>query len=131
MHRAAWILQIVVGIYFVVTGVMHFVVPEGLPAQMAWMYDLPTGLHYVSGAAEILGGLGLILPGLTKIRPELTPLAAAGLALVMVFAAGWHLTRGEYQNIVANVVIAAATVFVAYVRWRRQPLAEGRTAAVH
>jgi uncharacterized membrane protein YphA (DoxX/SURF4 family) len=122
VHVTAWVLQIVFGLYFIVAGVMHFVLPEGLPAQMAWMYDLPTALHYLSGAAEVLGGLGLILPGLTRIRPELTPLAAAGLALVMVFAAVWHMTRGEYSNIVGNLVAAAAMVFVASVRWRRHPL---------
>lgn len=61
---------------------MHFIVPEGLPAQMAWMYDLPTWMHYAAGIAEILGGLALILPGLTKSKPELTPVAAAALAIV-------------------------------------------------
>lgn len=39
-----WILQILLGIYFTLIGVMHFIVPRGLPAQMAWMYDLPTGV---------------------------------------------------------------------------------------
>jgi uncharacterized membrane protein len=128
LHITAWVLQIVFGLYFIATGVIHFVVPEGLPAQMAWMYDLPAGLHYVSGAAEILGGAGLILPGLTRIRTELTPLAASGLLVVMLGAAVWHLPRGEYQNIVGNLVVAAAMAFVAYVRWRRHPLPAGRGA---
>lgn len=122
MHRAAWVLQIVLGIYFVVAGVMHFVVPDRLPATLEWMYDLPTWAHYVSGVAEILGGLGLILPGLTGVRPELTPLAATGLALVMLFAAVWHTTRGEAPNVVSNVIVGALLVFVASVRWRRAPL---------
>jgi uncharacterized membrane protein YphA (DoxX/SURF4 family) len=128
LHTTAWILQIGFGLYFIATGVMHFVVPEGLPAQMAWMYDLPAGVHYVSGVAEIAGGLGLILPGLTRIRTELTPLAAAGLVVVMLAAAVWHLTRGEYPNIVGNLVAAAAMAFVADVRWRRHPLPAGRGA---
>jgi uncharacterized membrane protein len=122
MHIGAWVLQIFFGIYFVAVGVLHFVVPEGLPGQMAWMYELPTWLHYASGTAEILGGLGLILPGLTRIKPELTPLAAAGLALVMLGAAAWHLPRGEVTNIVGNLVMAGLLAFVAYVRWRRHPL---------
>ena len=122
MHRAAWVLQVVLGVYFVAVGVMHFVVPDGLPSVMEWMYDLPDWLHYVSGTAEILGGLGLILPGVTKIRPELTPLAAAGLVIVMLGAAVWHLPRGEAQNIVSNLVLAALLAFVAWVRWQRHPL---------
>ena len=47
------------------------------------MYDLPAWLHWISGIAEILGGLGLILPGLFRIQTRLIPLAAGGLALVM------------------------------------------------
>jgi uncharacterized membrane protein len=122
MHRFAWVLQIVLGVYFIAVGVMHFVVPDGLPSVMEWMYDLPDWLHYVSGTAEILGGLGLILPSVTKIRPELTPLAAAGLVIVMLGAAVWHLPRGEAQNIVGNLVLAALLAFVAWVRWQRHPL---------
>jgi uncharacterized membrane protein len=122
VHRATWVLQIFLGLYFIAVGVLHFIVPEGLPALMAWMYELPTWLHYGSGTAEILGGLGLILPGLTRTRTELTPLAAAGLTLVMVLAASWHIPRGEIQNMVGNLVLAALLAFVAYVRWRRHPL---------
>ena len=81
-----WILQIFFGVYFLVIGIMHFVVPEGLPAPMEWMYDLSDTLHIVSGTAEILGGLGLILPGLTKIMPELTVYAALGLAIAQAGA---------------------------------------------
>jgi putative oxidoreductase len=127
MHRFVWVLQIVLGVYFVAIGVMHFVVPEGLPDQMGWMYDLPAWLHYASGTAEILGGLGLILPGLTRIRPQLTPVAAAGLIIVMVIAAMWHVPRGEVQNVLANVVLVAILAFVGYVRWRKLPLRERST----
>lgn len=122
MHRLVWILQVVLGLYFVVTGVLHFVVPDGLPAQLEWMYELPTWAHWVSGAAEIAGGLGLVLPGLTGIRTELVPLAALGLLAIMLMAAVWHASRGEAQNIVANLVVAALLAFVGWVRWRVHPL---------
>ena len=124
MHRLVWALQVLVGLYFIAIGVMHFAVPEGLPEQMAWMYDLPTWLHVASGTAEILGGLGLILPGLTKIRTVLTPLAAAGLMLVMVLAALWHVPRGETTNVVGNLVMLALLAVIFYVRWRTHPLPE-------
>jgi putative oxidoreductase len=120
-----WAIQIIFGIYFIAIGIMHFVVPEGLPAPMEWMYDLNDTLHIVSGTAEILGGLGLILPGLTKVMPELTIYAALGLAIVMVGAVIYHLTRGEIQNIVTNVVVAAIMGYLAYARWKLTPL-EGR-----
>jgi len=89
---------------------------------MSWMYDLPDGLHIVSGAAEILGGLGLILPGLTKIRPELTTYAAVGLALVMVGAAIWHISQGEISNVFLNLVLAALLAWIGHARHRLTPL---------
>ena len=129
MNRALWIGQILLGVYFVAIGVMHFIIPDGLPDQMAWMYDLSTPLHVVSGIAEILGGLGLILPAVTGIRTELVPLAAGGLALVMVGAIVYHIGRSETQNIFFNVVLIAILGFIAYGRFRLHPhTATARTA---
>lgn len=121
MNKALWILQIVLGVYFVAVGVMHFIVPAGLPGTMAWMYDLSDTVHAIAGTAEILGGLGLILPAVTGIRPELVPLAATGLVLVMIGAVIYHLGRGEVTNILLNLVLIALLGFVAYGRWRVSP----------
>lgn len=127
-NRTLWILQIVFGVYFLAIGVMHFIVPDGLPALMEWMYELSDGLHAVSGIAEILGGLGLILPGLTKIAPNLTVPAAFGLVAVMIGAAIWHVSRGEVSNIANNLVLAAIVGYIGYARWKVTPLA-GKTAS--
>ena len=124
MNIILWILQIFLGLYFVAIGVMHFVIPPGLPAQMAWMYELQPWLHWVSGIAEILGGIGLILPSLTRIRPQLTVWAALGLVAVMIGAMIWHLTRGETQNIGFNILLAALLAFIAYGRYKLQPIPE-------
>lgn len=122
MHqRVLTILQWVVGLYFIAIGVMHFIVPDGLPAMMGWMYELDETLHWISGTAEILGGLGLILPGLTKIRPELTTWAAIGLILVMVGATIFHVGREEYQSIGFNVFLIIALGYIAYGRTRLAP----------
>ena len=118
MHRTTWILQTLLGIYFVATGVIHLVVPDGLPGVLEWMYDLSTPLHWIAGLTEIAGGLGLVLPAATRIVPRLTPLAASGLVLIMLPAAVWHATRGEVQSIAGNLVVAALLVFIAYVRTR-------------
>ncbi|MEX0868330.1 MAG: DoxX family protein [Nitriliruptoraceae bacterium] len=122
MHRVTWVLQVVLAIYFVATGITHFVVPPGLPAPMEWMYDLSTPLHLISGTVEILGGLGLVLPALARRSTALVPAAAAGLGLVMVGAFFWHLPRGETQSMVSNVVLLALLAVVAVVRWRVHPL---------
>lgn len=107
-------LRWVFGVYFVAVGIMHFVVPPGLPVPMAWMYDLSTELHYVAGTAEVLGGLGLILPRLTGVMPSLTYLAAVGLAAVMIGAMIWHLRRGEVTQVAANALVAAVMGYVAF-----------------
>ncbi|GAB4161971.1 MAG: DoxX family protein [Candidatus Promineifilaceae bacterium] len=122
MNTILWILQFLLGIYFFVTGILHFIVPPDLPAPMSWMYELPPGLHTFSGIAEILAGLGLILPSLTRIQTRLIPFAALGLVLVMLGAAVWHLGRGEYPNILMNLLLAALSAFLAYGRWRLIPL---------
>ena len=122
MTRVLWVAQIALAAFFLFTGVQHYVVPEGLPDQMAWMYDLSQGQHYLIGTLEILGAIGLVLPGLARIAVWLTTLAGAGLAVVMIGAAVWHLQRGEYQNVVLNLVIGSVAALVALGRWRRWPI---------
>jgi uncharacterized membrane protein YphA (DoxX/SURF4 family) len=125
-----WIFQIGLGIFFISFGIVHFVVPEGLPTQLSWMYDLDDAFHYIAGIAEILGGLGLILPGLTRIVPGLVPAAAIGLILVMLGAIVWHFGREEYPNMGINAVVAVALAYVAYGRWRLSPIFPRRESAV-
>ena len=96
MNRGLWVAQIVTGVFFFLVGINHFILPDGLPAVMSWMYDLSTTMHVISGIAEVLGGLGLILPAVTRIQPQLVPLAAAGLAAVMLGAIVYHVGRGEW-----------------------------------
>ncbi len=68
------------------------------------------------GAAELAGGIGLIVPWATGIFPVLTPLAVAALALVMALALAHHLRHGEAAMTVPNVVLGAAALFVAWGR---------------
>lgn len=123
MNRALWILQVVFGIYFVAIGILHFIVPDGLPSPMIWMYDMSTGLHIVAGTLEILGGVGLIVPAALRILPFLTPLAGAGLALLMIAAAAWHGQQEQFSNIPQNLIVAALLAFITYGRWKIAPLA--------
>ena len=90
--------------------------------MMAWMYELSPTIHVIAGVLEILGGLGLILPAVTRIQTRLVPLAATGLALVMVGAAIWHIQRGEFFNIGINIGNIVLMAFLAYGRWKLVPL---------
>ena len=126
MHTTLWVLQIILGLYFMTLGIMHFIRPPNLPQLMSWFYELSPMLHYFSGSAEILGSLGLILPGLTKVQTRLTPLASIGLALLMVGAAGYHIIRGEIQNLPTNIVLFSIASYIAYGRWNKHPLPDSK-----
>ena len=117
-----WELQWLFRIYYIALGITQIVIPHGLPPMMEWMYELSDTLHVVVGIAEILGGVGLILPSITRIQPQLSVYAAAGLVLVMAGAIVYHAGRGEGPSIVTNVIIAALMAFVAYGRWKIAPI---------
>lgn len=120
--RRVAIFRWVFGIYFLFVGVMHFIVPDGLPGPMSWMYELSDTVHYLAGTAEVLGGLGLILPRLTGIVPRLSSLAAAGLTVVMIGALAWHVGRGEPALAVTNAIVAAMLAYVAVSEWNQTAL---------
>jgi uncharacterized membrane protein len=126
---ALWILQIFLGVYFIFVGINHFILPDGLPSMMNWMYELSDTTHAIAGTAEILGGLGLILPSVTRIRPELTVYAAIGLIGVMVGAIIWHITRGEASSLVTNVFNVVLLATVAYGRAKAYPIEPKSSAA--
>ncbi len=78
---------------------------------------MPRGLLTFIGVSEMLGGLGVVLPALTGILPWLTPLAAAGPALIMLLAAGFHLRRKEVPQALLNAVLLALAASVAVGRF--------------
>ena len=122
MNIALWIVQVIVAILFLMAGVMHGLRHEQAMAQAKWIADVAPALLIFIGVVEILGALGVILPALTGIQRWLTPLAASGLALMMVFAMGFHAVRGEYPNIAFTFILFALAAFVAYGRWVLRPL---------
>jgi hypothetical protein len=117
-----WIVQGLLAALFVFSGVMKFVMSvEEMTKQIA----LPGAFLHFIGVAEILGGLGLVLPGLFGIRPGLTPLAAAGLVVIMIGAVVISLQLGVAMAVLPFTV-GVLTALVAYARWRVVPL---RTSA--
>jgi uncharacterized membrane protein YphA (DoxX/SURF4 family) len=122
-HYALWAVQILVGAAFIMGGLMKALLPVAAVAEnAAWAADLPVALLRFIGTAEFAGGLGLILPAATRIRPILTPLAGLGLATIMLLAASFHITRGEMDALPINLVLGALAAFVAWGRWRKAPI---------
>lgn len=122
MNIVLWIVQALVAILFGMASVMHGPGREQAMVQSNWIADTSPILLSLIAVVEFLGAVGVILPALTGIQRWLTPLAASGLALVMILAMGFHITRGEYPNIVFNLVLFALAAFVAYGRWVLSPL---------
>lgn len=122
MTYALWIAQGVLAMIFLYAGLLKLVQPiEGLTGMMAWVNEAPPLLVRFIGFVEVLGVLGLTLPAITRIRPGLVPLAAAGLTLIMLLAIGLHLVRGEGAMTLEPLAFAALGAFVAYGRWRVLP----------
>ncbi len=121
MNIALWIVQVLLLAAFGMAGFSKISQPmDALAGMMPWVTALPALVVRFIGVSEVAGALGMVLPGLTKIQPRLTAYAGVGLALVMVLASIFHLTRGEYGNIGINAILFVFALFVAYGRWPRR-----------
>src|SRR5213593_3688924 len=118
MNVALWVVQGLLAALFLFAGGAKLVLPLD---QLAGPVALPGWFLRFIGAAEVLGALGLVLPGLLRIRPGLTPLAAAGLVIIMIGATVITLVAGEIVPALISLVVGALAAFVAYGRWRVAP----------
>ncbi|HJS29301.1 MAG TPA: DoxX family protein [Anaerolineales bacterium] len=117
MNIVLWVIQVLLAVAFLVHGRVMLSPPATLQPGMAYVRDIAPGPRRIIGILEILAAIGLVLPWLTGILPWLTPLAAAGLVVLMAGSAIYHILRREYGNIVLNLVLLALAAFVAYGRF--------------
>ncbi|MEJ7738491.1 MAG: DoxX family protein [Chitinophagaceae bacterium] len=123
LHIILWILQVLLAGFFAMAGFMKLTTPiETMAAQAPWVLNAPSLLIRFIGLSEVLGALGLLIPSLTRIKPKLTVLAAYGLALVMVLAALFHMSRKEYSAIPINILVAGVALFIAWGRSKKAPI---------
>ena len=125
MRIVLWVLQVLLAAQFAFHGWIYL----APPAEMVDMINamIAPGLRIFIGVAELLAAVGLILPAATRILPWLTPLAAAGLMIVMASATVFHLSRGETGNAIFVAVLFVLAAFVAYMRWKVYPIAPRAT----
>lgn len=128
LNGALWTLQVLFGFFFAGSGfgkvlLYDSVLYAAAPRAVAWYAAVPQPLIVFIGICEVLGGIGLILPAMTGIRPKLTPLAAAALTLTMVLAAGFHILRGEFALVPANLLLGGVAAVIAVGRGRLRPIA--------
>jgi putative oxidoreductase len=130
LRGALWLAQILLALVFAFTGTGSLLRPvEDLAAVAVWPGEVPVALVRFIGAAELAGALGLILPSVTRIRPGLTPLAAAGLSVVMLFAAAYNLSQERWSPMTLNLLLGSLAAFVALGRARWLPIRERPEAA--
>ncbi len=124
MNIVLWVIQVLLALLFLFAGGTKLVLPidvltsMGSPNQIL----LPGFLVRFIGVCEVLGALGLILPGLLRIRPGLTPLAAAGLVIIMIGATALTIAGDGVAMGLPPFVVGLLVAFVAYGRWRLAPL---------
>jgi hypothetical protein len=118
MTYALWIVQGLLALLFLFAGGMKLVLPL---ESLAGPVELPGLFVRFIGVAEVLGAIGLILPGLLHIRPGLTSLAAAGLVIIMIGATVVTLMGGAVAAALISLVVGLLAAFVAYGRWRLAP----------
>jgi uncharacterized membrane protein YphA (DoxX/SURF4 family) len=113
-----WIVQVLLAVVFLFTGGSKLAMPTDVLAAQS---HLPGLFMKFIGVCEILGALGLILPGLLHVRPELTPLAAVCLLIIMI---GATVSTANLMPAVLPmpVIVGLLTAYVAYGRWRLAPL---------
>ncbi len=124
-NRALWTVQVLLAVLFVMTGTMKLVLPL---AQLASPIHLPGSFVRFLGVAEILGAVGLVVPCLTGIRPELTALAASGLVAIMI---GATVLTAEGPGVAAAgfpLLVGLLALSVAY--GRRGELLGRRTTSI-
>jgi len=123
IHVSLWIAQSLLAVLFFATGIIKSLAPiEKIAEVLPWVANAPEAFVRFIGVSEVLGALGLILPAALRVRPYLTALAAAGLAIVMVLAAAFHLLQGEVSHIIAPVVIFLMAGFIFWGRTKKAPI---------
>jgi uncharacterized membrane protein YphA (DoxX/SURF4 family) len=122
---ALWIAQGLLAALFLFAGIMKFVMSveqmtKGSPLSGSF-------LHFI-GVMEILGGIGMIVPALLRIRPILTPIAASGLVIIMIGATVLTLPMGA--GALFPFFTGLLALFVAYGRFRLRPIPPKHATAV-
>lgn len=124
LNISLWILQFLLATTLIWAALMKLgKPPRELAVMWPWAGEVSPALVRLTGIADLIGGLGLILPALLRIKPVLTPVAALGVVGLMICAGVFHLMRGEASQIGFNSVVAGIAALVAWGRFRKARLA--------
>lgn len=117
-----WVVQGLLALTFVGTAIWKVATPiPDLATKIPWAGQVSPWLLYTTAVFDLLGGLGLVLPSATGIKPGLTVLAGLGCAALQACAIAFHFSRGELQNTPFNFFLLALALFVAWGRQKKMP----------
>lgn len=120
MRVGLWVAQVLLALAFCGAGFTKLFTPiPELSHMMPWTGELSATFVRFIGLVDLAGGLGILLPSLTRIKPRLTVLAALGCAVLQIFATGFHVSRGELMVLPLNFVLLPLSVFVLWGRSKR------------
>lgn len=123
LHISLWGVQVLLALAFGMFGAPKIFQPlEVLAQSIPWVGSSPAALVRFVGVAELLAAIGLVLPAALRIKPGLTPLAALGLFVIMVLAAGLHVAQGEFLGLPINLVLGGLAAFVVWGRVKKVPI---------
>ena len=125
--RVLWVAQVLLALGMASAGVIKLISDDAMLTSYYPIFP-PLFIRFI-GVCEILGAIGVVVPAALRIRPELTPLAAAGLAIIMGGAVISTIAMGAASMIASPLILFLLAVFVAYGRWKLAPIAP-RDAAV-
>ena len=117
MNIFIWILQGLVALFFILAGANKTFNYEKAKETLPWTKDYPKSFVLFIGIAELLGVIGLILPLAIDVLPIFTPLAAIGLAIIMLLATLFHIRRKEIKVIPMNIILLIITLLIAFYRF--------------
>ncbi|WP_159474915.1 DoxX family protein [Dyadobacter sp. 3J3] len=119
MNIILWMAQVILAAFFMMGAVMKFMPIEKISSMMPWTGQLAPFIVRLLGLIDLLGAIGLILPSLIKIKPQLTSWAAIGIILMMISAIIFHVSRGEGSVIGMNLFCSVLAGFVAWGRFEK------------
>lgn len=123
LKAGLWVAQVLVFAAFSLFCAMKLFMPvETLAGMWVWPGQVPPAFLRAMGLVDLAGGLGVLLPALTRVKPGLGVLAALGCVLLQLAAMVFHASRGEFSGLPLNVILLALSAFILWGRGKRAPI---------
>jgi hypothetical protein len=117
MNTTLWIIQGILATVFFSSGLIIYLLKNKLGQKLSWLNEYSPKMVLFICSSKIVGALALILPMYFNILPILTPIAALGIATIMILAIAYHFRKKEYTDLPATIIFLALSLFVAYNRF--------------